>query len=222
MQELGLESANSIGDGALSLDLLLLGAHHEARVAEFERASELLEEAAQLVAEQQRDGIREVQIGVNRLHLDRLAGLHSSDEIDARCEGVLQAYDAIPPGRLDAYPQLLRTLTEELGYQRPELVRALLISRELSAAQAILPRFSDVIERWTRLDEGVVPLVERAARQIEGGADDATRLEACSVLLSQLATTFDVPAQVATEIVRILRDEGQETSGLSRNVELAL
>src|SRR5438876_11801193 len=45
------------------------------------------------------------------------------------------------PGRLNAFPQLLRTLTEELGYQRPALVRALLISREASTAQAILPRF---------------------------------------------------------------------------------
>ena len=78
------------------------------------------------------------------------------------------------------------------------------------------------MERWTRLDQRVVPLVERAARQIEGEADDATRLDACCVLLSQLATTFDVPDPVATEIVRILRDERQETSGMSRNVELAL
>src|SRR5207245_9605872 len=129
---------------------------------------------------------------VNRLHLDRLAGLHSSDEIDTRTEGVLQVHDAISRAaeRLSATAAhthggawVPATCT---GARAAHLTRG--VHRSSHSA-----RLSDVIERWTRLDQRVVPLVERAARQIEGGADDATRLDACSVLLSQLATTLPYP-----------------------------
>src|SRR5207302_1964942 len=127
-----------------------------------------------------------------------------------------------PPGRLDAYPQLLRTLAEELGFQRPALVRALLISREVSSAQALLKQWSRIMQQWTVLDERVVALVQHANQQNDERSDDSTRLDAFAVMMSQLAVSLDVPAEVATQIIGILRDDGAQILGNSLDIKLAL